>query len=60
MSKTAKRVPCNWLIMPGMKSCINAAVAMIAKAGYCKEHLSRAEKIFGPSTKIFREELFER
>lgn len=60
MSKTAKRVPCNWLILPEMKSCEKPAEFMIHKAGYCFEHVKRAEKYFGEAKRIFREELFER
>lgn len=60
MSKPAKRVPCNWLILPEMKSCEKPAEFMIHKAGHCAEHVAKAGKMFGEAKKIFREELFEK
>lgn len=62
MSKPAKPIPCNWLLLPEMKNCPKPAEFVMQKsgAGYCAEHVKQAEKMFGPATKIFREELFER
>ncbi len=38
---------CNWLHVRAMTRCGKPVVAMIHEAGYCHEHVRKAESMFG-------------
>jgi hypothetical protein len=59
-----KTIPttCNYLLIPQnrhdpIKHCSGRVVAIIHQAGYCQEHVERAEKMFGKAKPVERQEV---
>lgn len=51
---------CNWVLCPSpFKRCGKPAVGQIYQAGYCSEHLTKAETMFGAAKRYVKEEMFE-